>query len=108
MVSELVWGLELLILGALTGFMLVNLSVVNHYYVRLRERAGWGVWQHLVFPLVGAAVCGILWLNLTGKAKLAGCGWLLLGAVYLALLTRGFRVAPATLGSLEVLDADNG
>ena len=83
----------------------MNLSVVNHYYVRGRQRSVWG---HLVFPLVGAAVCGLLWLNLSGKAQLAGCGWLLLGTVYLALLTRGFRGAPAALGSLEEFDADSG
>ncbi|MBL8216970.1 MAG: APC family permease [Bryobacterales bacterium] len=105
MVMRFQLAVELLNFGALTGFILVNLSVVNHYYVRARERRVWG---HLVFPLVGAAVCGLLWLNLSGKAQLAGCGWLLLGTAYLALLTRGFQSAPAALESLEEFDADSG
>ncbi len=94
-------AVELLNFGALSGFILVNLSVVRHYYVRLRQRAGWQAVEHLVFPLVGAAVCGFLWLNLTNKAKLAGFGWLALGVAYLAINTRGFRLAPKTMESFE-------
>jgi hypothetical protein len=36
-------------------------------------------------------------MSLTGKAKLVGFGWLLAGVLYLAVLTRGFRVAPKKL-----------
>ncbi len=94
-------AVELLNFGALSGFILVNISVVRHYYFRLRLRGGWRTVAHLVFPLLGAAVCLFLWLNLTLKARLAGFGWLALGLVYLAVLTRGFRLAPKTLDSFE-------
>ena len=94
-------AVELLNFGALTGFILVNLSVVRHYYFRLKLRAGWQAVEHLVFPLLGTLVCSFLWLNLTMKAKLAGFGWLAVGVIYLAVLTRGFRLAPKSLGSLE-------
>ncbi len=94
-------AVELLNFGALTGFILVNLSVVNHYYFRERLRSGWQTIQNLVFPLLGTLVCSFLWFNLTNKAKLAGFGWLALGVIYLAILTRGFRLAPKTLASLE-------
>jgi amino acid transporter len=95
-------AVELLNFGALTGFILVNLSVVNHYYFRERLRSGWQTIQNLVFPLLGTLVCSFLWFNLTNKAKLAGFGWLALGVIYLAILTHGFRIAPKTLASLEV------
>ena len=94
-------AVELLNFGALTGFILVNLSVVNHYYFRERLRSGWQTVQNLVFPLLGTLVCSFLWFNLTNKAKLAGFGWLAVGVIYLAILTRGFRLAPKTLASLE-------
>ncbi len=94
-------AVELLNFGALVGFILVNLSVVNHYYVRLRLRSGWQTVQNLIFPLLGTLVCSFLWINLTGKAKMAGFGWLALGVLYLTVLTRGFRIAPKVLGSLE-------
>jgi amino acid transporter len=94
-------AVELLNFGALTGFMLVNLSVIQHYYIRSRLRTGWHAIENLLFPILGTLVCSLLWLNLTTKAKLAGFGWLALGIIYLAILTKGFRLAPKTLGSLE-------
>jgi amino acid transporter len=94
-------AVELLNFGALTGFILVNLSVIQHYYIRLRMRSGWQAAENLLFPILGTVVCGFLWFNLTAKAKMAGFGWLALGVVYMAILTRGFRIAPKTLGSLE-------
>lgn len=94
-------AVELLNFGALTGFILVNLSVIAHYYFRSRLRSGRQFVENLIFPLMGATVCGFLWFNLTNKAKLAGFGWLAIGIIYLAFLTRGFRIAPKTLASLE-------
>ncbi|HNY40290.1 MAG TPA: hypothetical protein PKJ41_07840, partial [Bryobacteraceae bacterium] len=94
-------AVELLNFGALTGFILVNLSVISHYFLRSRLRAGWQFVENLIFPLLGAIVCGFLWFNLTTKAKYAGFGWLAIGFIYLAILTRGFRIAPKTLASLE-------
>ena len=88
---------ELLNFGAFVGFILVNLSVIRHYYIRLGERQGVCLFTNLLFPLAGALVCSYVWMSLTGKAKLVGFGWLLAGVLYLAVLTRGFRVAPKKL-----------
>jgi putrescine importer len=88
---------ELLNFGAFVGFILVNLSVVRHYYIRLGQRSGAHVFTNLLFPLTGALVCSYVWMNLTGKAKLVGFGWLFAGMLYLAVLTRGFRVPPKKL-----------
>jgi len=73
------------------GFILVNLSVIRHYYLRLR------LMTHLLFPLAGVLVCGYVWMSLTMKAKIVGFAWLLAGIIYLAVLTRGFRVPPKKL-----------
>ncbi|HWR54274.1 MAG TPA: APC family permease, partial [Bryobacteraceae bacterium] len=100
-------AVELLNFGALAGFILVNVSVVRHYYFTLRLRSGWQTVQNLVFPLFGALACSFVWMNLTNKAKLAGFGWLAVGAIYLAVVTRGFRLAPNALRSLEE-NADAG
>jgi len=85
---------ELLNFGAFVGFILVNLSVIRHYYLRRGERSGIRLFTNLLFPLAGALVCSYVWMSLTTKAKLVGFGWLLVGFLYLAVLTRGFRVAP--------------
>lgn len=90
-------AVELLNFGAFVGFILVNLSVIRHYYLRLGQRSGICLFTNLLFPLAGAVVCSYVWMSLTNKAKLVGFVWLAVGALYLAFLTRGFRVPPKKL-----------
>ena len=93
-------AVELLNFGAFAGFILVNLSVIRHFYFRLRRRRGFEFVTNLLFPALGTVFCTFLWVSLSGKAKLAGFLWLGIGAVYLGILTRGFRTAPKSLTSL--------
>jgi amino acid transporter len=95
---------ELLNFGAFVGFILVNLSVIRHFYLRRRERRGLAVFPSLIFPLTGALVCSYIWLNLSLKAQLAGFVWLGCGLIYLAILTRGFRLALPSFDSLAAGD----
>ncbi len=55
----------------------------------------------LAVPAAGA-VCDLflLW-NLDGNAKLLGIVWLAVGVVYLAYLTRFFRLAPPEMEFAE-------
>jgi putrescine importer len=82
--------------GAFSAFTLVNLSVIA-YFLRHRPQGGGGVLGWVVAPLVGAAIDLYLLLNLDGTAKLIGLAWLVLGVLWLAWLTRGFRQAPPQL-----------
>lgn len=84
-------AVEMLNFGAFVGFILVNLSVVQHYYFAAKQRTGVGnLFRNLLFPLAGAIFCTYIWLNLSGHAKIAGFIWLGIGVVYLAFHTRGF------------------
>jgi len=94
-------AVELLNFGAFAGFILVNLSVIRHFYFRCRQREGLDLFKNLFFPACGAGFCAYLWFSLSGKAKISGFVWLAIGVVYLAILTRGFRVMPQPLGSLQ-------
>ncbi len=93
-------AVELLNFGAFAGVILVNLRVIRHYLVRRCERASLGALTNLIFPLSGAVVCSCVWLNPSWKVRLPDFlrlgGW----TVYLAVLTRCFRVAPCALHSL--------
>lgn len=91
-------AVELLNFGAFVGFILVNLSVIRHYYIRLGRRSGLDFFLNLVFPALGALVCIYVWMSLTTKAKFVGFAWMGLGALYLAILTRGFRRPTRSLG----------
>ena len=88
-------AIELLNFGAFVGFILVNLSVIQCFFISRKERHGIGLVRNLLFPFAGALVCVYLWMNLSGKAKIVGFLWLAAGGVYLAIHTRGFRNRPS-------------
>jgi putrescine importer len=90
-------AVELLNFGAFVGFILVNLSVIRHYYFRRRLRTGLAIFTNLVFPLLGMITCIYLWINLSYEARIVGFIWLGLGGIYLAGVTRGFRSSPRAL-----------
>ncbi len=80
--------------GAFSAFTLVNLSVVAHF-LRNRPRGGiGGIILWVVLPLAGAAIDFYLLLNLDINAEIIGVVWLVIGIVWLAWLTRGFRKPP--------------
>jgi amino acid transporter len=90
-------AVELLNFGAFVGFILVNLSVIRHYYFRRKLRAGLAILTNLLFPLLGTVTCVYLWINLSDKARIVGFIWLGLGVIYLAGLTQGFRRPPRAM-----------
>ncbi|WP_067927572.1 APC family permease [Alicyclobacillus shizuokensis] len=80
--------------GAFTAFAFVNLAVIVHYFVQQRLRGGWGAILYGLLPLIGFGFDAWLWLNLDRNAMILGAIWLVVGLIYLTVLTRGFRVAP--------------
>ncbi|CAK6471857.1 amino acid permease [Peribacillus simplex] len=69
--------------GALTAFIFVNLSVIAHFYIKLKKRSPKETFLYLVFPLVGATFIGWL-LTLLDLATLKfGVSWIMIGFVYL-------------------------
>ena len=70
--------------GALSAFLLLHLSVINHYFVRGRS-GGW--LRHLVFPLTGMLVIGYVLYEMDRSAKIMGACWIGLGVSYYTVLT---------------------
>jgi len=83
--------------GALAAYAMVNASVIVHYYGKGKQRGAGGTFKYLVIPGLGVVTCVTLWLGLSGQAHLVGCIWLLIGVVYLAIKTSGFRKSPVSL-----------
>jgi amino acid transporter len=75
--------------GALVAFSVVNLSVIKHFFVDLRERNR--VLMNLVLPLIGFLLTAWLWTSLSGTALVIGLCWLGVGFIWLLAITRGFR-----------------
>jgi amino acid transporter len=72
--------------GALSGFVLLHLSVIHHYFYRLRS----GDWlRHAVFPLTGLAIIVYVLFEMDRAAKILGGCWIGIGVLYyLALAVR--------------------
>jgi amino acid transporter len=70
--------------GALTGFVLLHLSVINHYFYRQRS----GDWlRHIVFPMTGMAIIVYVLYEMERAAKILGACWIAIGVVYYIVLT---------------------
>ncbi|HMD28625.1 MAG TPA: APC family permease [Steroidobacteraceae bacterium] len=70
--------------GALTGFVLLHLSVMNHYFFRMRS----GDWfRHLIFPLIGMLIIIYVLYEMDRAAKLLGLSWIAIGVLYYLVLT---------------------
>jgi len=89
---------EVINFGAFVGFMTVNLAVIRHYFLRLKQRSGIQFLLNLVFPSLGFGICFYIWLNLSHFSLRLGAAWMALGFLYLLILTRGFR---RSLGELK-------
>lgn len=88
---------ELVNFGACAGFMVVNLSVIGHYFVRQRQRGLAALWGYLFVPIAGFLVCLWIWLSVSPLAMKVGTVWSLAGVLYLFLLVRrhGIGLRPA-------------
>lgn len=80
-------GAEILNFGALTAYMGVNAAALFRYYIHAEGRRLANLWP----PVLGFAICLLLWLNLSVPAKVIGGGWMLIGILVGARRTRGFR-----------------
>ena len=78
--------------GALTGFLLLHVSVIAHFIWHEKSR---DFLRHLVSPAIGFLIMGYVLWNAETNAKIAGGGWLLAGLalfVTLRLLRRPTRL----------------
>lgn len=77
--------------GALMAYILVNLSVIVHFYFKGEQRGKAEFFKYLLLPGLGSISCFVLWLGLSMEAKLIGFTWLGFGIVYMMIKTNFFR-----------------
>jgi amino acid transporter len=70
--------------GALTGFLLLHLAVINHYFFRQRS----GKWlRHLLMPLGGLLVIAYVLYEMDNSAKIMGACWIAAGVLYYRVIS---------------------
>ncbi|WP_371785661.1 APC family permease [Streptosporangium subroseum] len=87
--------------GAFTAFTFVNLSVIALYLRERRAGRRPGILPYVLAPAIGAIVDVWLLTKLDGNAIRLGLIWLVIGVVYLAYLTRLFRLPPPEMEFTE-------
>jgi len=83
--------------GAFLTFIMVNLSVLFYYWIRLKKRGARAILLFLVCPLAGVVADIWLMISLDQKAVILGLCWLLVGFIWLLYLTKGLRREPPEL-----------
>jgi len=71
--------------GALSGFMLLHLTVINYYW--RRQKSGQVV-RHLICPVIGFIIVAAIMVNMGVDAQKLGLIWIALGLVYLFFLNK--------------------
>ena len=92
---------ELLNFGAFLGFMGVNAAVIRQFYFLPQTGRTRNFFLDLVVPSLAFVICLIIWLGLGNLAKIVGGAWFAAGLSYLAIRTRGFRLAPLMIDFRE-------
>ena len=97
-------GAQALNFGALISFMGVNAA---SFVLQWRSGSARSVFG-LAVPVLGFLVCGLLWVNLSRPAFLAGTCWLAAGLAYGAVRTRGFRAELVHFEDVSAGDSADG
>ncbi|HEX3015234.1 MAG TPA: APC family permease, partial [Desulfobacteria bacterium] len=74
--------------GALTAFLLLHVTVVNHYMIRQKSK---DYLRHLIFPLIGFVVIAYVMYGMDILAIKLGLVWIAIGIIYLLILTKVFK-----------------
>ncbi|MEM1605916.1 MAG: amino acid permease [Fervidicoccaceae archaeon] len=72
--------------GALTTFLMMHIALI-YRFVKIEKKH-----IYAVMPAIGFLVTGAVWYGLDIHAKELGLAWIAVGILYLAYITRGFKV----------------
>ena len=92
---------ELINFGAFLAFMGVNTAALREFYLAPSSRASRRLFADAVAPVAGLIFCFAIWVSLPTPAKLLGGCWFIVGTVYDAVKTRGFKERPARIDFRE-------
>ncbi|QXE18922.1 APC family permease [Clostridium sp. 001] len=77
--------------GAVTAFMILNLSVIAYFFFKKKEGGVKGFLFHLLFPLIGFAVCAFVWSGFDRNTKIVGLSWIFIGVIVGFIKSKGYK-----------------
>lgn len=84
--------LVLITFGALTSFMALNLAVIYYFFFKRKKRDIKGLFFYLLFPLLGFAVCAMVWISFDKLTYILGFIWMLVGVLIGAIKSKGYKL----------------
>lgn len=88
--------------GAFFAFMGVNIASMREYFFKAKVKTAKGFLMDFIPPAIGFVVSLIIWLNLPLKTFIIGGSWMLVGIIYLAIRTKGFRKTTVMMDFTQV------
>jgi putrescine importer len=92
---------ELINFGAFLAFMGVNAAAFREFYLAPSARASRRLFADAVAPVLGLIFSFAIWVSLPTPAKVVGGCWFVVGTVYDAVKTHGFKEHPARIDFRE-------
>ena len=86
--------------GALTAFMILNVAVFVHFYIRKKQRGVAGFFKYLLSPLLGFSIIGFVWSGFDASTLIVGFSWLFIGVIVGAVKSKGYKQVPAVLENI--------
>lgn len=83
--------------GAFFAFMGVNIASIREYFFKSDEKNTKGFFKNFLPPAIGFIFCLVIWLNLPLKTFIVGGSWMMVGIIYLAIRSKGFRKETAVI-----------
>lgn len=76
---------ELINFGALSAFIILNFTVIYYFVYKKKSKK---YFKHLVLPVIGLLVIGIVWFSLSGQAMKLGLVWVVIGIIVYNFITK--------------------
>jgi len=83
--------------GALTAYLVIHLTVINYFVIRKKMTDAGSLFKYLILPIIGFIIIFYVWLSLDKDAKILGFTWLILGIIYGAIVSKGYKKVPPAL-----------
>ncbi|MDD3169135.1 MAG: APC family permease [Eubacteriales bacterium] len=87
--------LQLVSFGALTSFMLINVSVFVYFYVRKKERGPKSIFKYVLLPLIGLIIILYVWSGLGKATFILGISWSVIGIILGFVKSKGYKIIPS-------------
>lgn len=88
---------QLISFGVLFGFSFVNIAVIRYFFIVKKQRGKKAIIESLIIPILGAGITFSFFTFIGKTALVFGGTWMLIGFIYLLVLTKGFTKEIATI-----------